>query len=294
MNLKVHIVSAFTYMDEGGSAVGVVLNAYGLSDSQMRKVAANLPVSHTAFVFETTNENETIKIRFFTRSGEIASCIHGSIAANYLRAKHSGFKYNKLVFQELKEGKQSVEVVKRNVDYGVYVLQKETVFSDVSRAMTEELLEALNLSDDDLAENFKVINASPGSNRFLIGLKSDDCVYGAKPDFEKLKHVCFTYNSIGCLIYAVKKSEKKIRAVARMFSPNIGVNEDVVNGDSSGCLGAYLLKLNPADSLDLCVGQGQKFNRDGIVKVKVRNIGGRFETVIGGSAKTEREMMINI
>jgi PhzF family phenazine biosynthesis protein len=294
VTLKVYIVNTFTNGERGGSPTGVVLNAFGLTDARMRKIAATLPVSRTVFVFETTDENESIKIRFFTRSGEILNCAQGTIAANYLRAKNLRFKYSALVFQELKTGVQSVEVVKRGDDYSVYLLQNETMFSAVSQLIVEELLEALHLNETDLSDDLKVISASPGSSRFLVGLKSYECVYDAVPDFDRLKHVCFNHKSIGCFIYSVKRSEEKFKATARMFAPNIGVNEDIINGNSSGCLGAYLLKSNPAESLELCVNQGQKFNRDGTVKVRVRNIGGRFEAVIGGSARLESEITMEI
>ena len=77
-----------------------------------------------------------------------------------------------------------------------------------------------------------------------------------------------------------------------MFAPNIGVNEDIINGNSSGCLGAYILQLNARDHLNLSVQQGQHFNQEGIVKVKVQNVDGRVITFIGGTAKITEEFMM--
>ena len=79
-----------------------------------------------------------------------------------------------------------------------------------------------------------------------------------------------------------------------MFAPNIGVNEDVINGNSSGCLGAYFLSVQKSDHLSLRICQGQKFDREGEVRVNVKKVNNHIETTIGGTAKIESEMLISL
>jgi PhzF family phenazine biosynthesis protein len=92
----------------------------------------------------------------------------------------------------------------------------------------------------------------------------------------------------------MEKFEPVFEATARMFAPNIGVNEDVINGNSSGCLGAYLFNLKNKNPLNLLVHQGQAFNREGTVKVRVKNVAGNVETAIGGTAKINGEITLAI
>ena len=143
-----------------------------------------------------------------------------------------------------------------------------------------------------MGKNYPVTLASPGSGRFLLAVQLAETINAINPDFEKLKLVCDDNKSMGCFVYSVDKLSSKLETEARMFAPAIGINEDVVNGNSSGCLGAYLLRLGNKDSLTLKVIQGQKFNLTGLVKVKAKRTDGHIETVIGGKAKIEREFTI--
>lgn len=75
-----------------------------------------------------------------------------------------------------------------------------------------------------------------------------------------------------------------MQSLARMFAPAIGVDEDVINANSSGCLGAYILRLGNFPELTLRVQQGHHFRRLGTVQVTARRVDNRIETTIGGTA----------
>ena len=79
-----------------------------------------------------------------------------------------------------------------------------------------------------------------------------------------------------------------------MFAPTIGVDEDAVNGNSSGCLGAYLMELPTGElptgshfgnQLRLQVLQGHCLGHPSSVDVEAKRVGKRIETFVGGSAR---------
>ncbi|MEP7128935.1 MAG: PhzF family phenazine biosynthesis isomerase [Chitinophagales bacterium] len=145
-------------------------------------------------------------------------------------------------------------------------------------------MKALRIQAEDLSFETPLILASPGSNRFLVGVKSPEVLHAIQPDFEQLKDVCKEQNTIGCFVFFLDAAAEKYAATARMFAPSIGVNEDIINGNSSGCLGEYLLRLTGKNQLNFSVYQGQKFKREGEVRVKVRKINDSYTTEIGGTA----------
>lgn len=85
-----------------------------------------------------------------------------------------------------------------------------------------------------------------------------------------------------------------ITAAARMFAPNIGVKEDLINGNSSGCMGTWLLHVKGGDHLYLPVHQGQWAGHPGTVHVDVKRSGNRMATVIGGTVKMLRELEVTV
>ncbi|MBK9730117.1 MAG: PhzF family phenazine biosynthesis isomerase [Chitinophagaceae bacterium] len=288
------IVNAFPKNNAGGSPTGVVLNATGLNDLQMQSIAKQLDTSHTAFAFEEVTDKTGVSVRFFTRNNEILNCGHGTIAMHYARAKHLQLDGNLSLNQNIKEGIQPIQIIKEGNEFVIYLQQNEIRFTTVTEECITKILKALKIQADDLAIEMPVILASPGSNRFLVGVKSNKVLRKIEPDFEQLTQVCKEQNPIGCFIYCLDETDEKFAATARMFAPSIGVNEDIINGNSSGCLGEYLLRMNGNEHLALSVYQGQQFNQEGEVKVMVSKMNDRYHTVIGGTAVITKKLLLEL
>lgn len=277
-------VAAFTDDPAAGSPTGVVLDADDLSGDQMQFIARQLPFSHTAFVTETATDE--VGIRFFTPAGEIKNCAHATIAAHYLRAAQRPDSGDYLINQRTLSGIQEVEGKRQGAAITVSFKQNEIGFSEVDPPTVAELLSVLNLPESALLTDTPVILATPGANRFLVEVKTLSALQSVTPDFAALKALCDRFAGIGCFAFVLESKSSPLQATARMFAPVIGVNEDTINGNGSGCLGAYLLRSANADKreLTLHVHQGHAFNRPGTVQVTARWVGDRIETIIGGTA----------
>ena len=66
----VYQVDAFTKEKLSGNPAGVVLDARGLSDEEMRRIARELNNSETAFLLPGTPGESDVHIRFFTPTQE--------------------------------------------------------------------------------------------------------------------------------------------------------------------------------------------------------------------------------
>ena len=78
MEIEVFVVSAFGMNETGGNPAGIVLEAEGLSDSQMLHIAAEVGLSETAFLF--SSDSCDFLLRFFTPAAEVDLCGHATIA----------------------------------------------------------------------------------------------------------------------------------------------------------------------------------------------------------------------
>ncbi|PWT70752.1 MAG: hypothetical protein C5B59_20325 [Bacteroidetes bacterium] len=293
--VKTYIVRACTEGKSGGSPTGVVLHSFGLSVKEMQYIANRSGTSHTAFAYEMPDRSSLVKIRFFTPAGEILNCGHGTIAAHYVRAIELNHHPNReFLFQETKEGIQKIEIDFEDHDYQIWLTLEEVKITTPSAQITERLLDALNVSEPDLSSQNSIAMASPGSNRFLVGLKTSDLVNQVYPNFDQLKKLDAACGCIGCFVYSVDQQDEQLLVTARMFAPNIGVYEDAINGNSSGCLAAFLLKGSTTDSLNMVVRQGQMLGMNGRVKVKASKVENRIEVKIGGTVVVDHEIYIQL
>lgn len=288
--ITVSIVAAFTDDPAAGSPTGVVLDAGDWSTDTMQQIANQSGCSHTAFARELGQG--AVNIRFITATGDIKNCAHATIAAHYLRAMRMGSVGDMILKQHTLSGVQDVEVRRQDRALSVYFRQDAIQFTPVSPDIITELLGALKLSPSALDRRYSVTLASPGANRFLVGLNDVSIINGLQPDFSALKALCVRFAGIGCFVFAMQSPTE---VVARVFAPNIGVDEDVINGNSSGCLGAYLLRFEKeVTELNLHVHQGQNFNRPGTVMVNARRGESGIETWVGGRAAYVSEQVVHV
>lgn len=70
--------AAFTDHPDGGNPAGVVLDAGGLSDPEMQRIATEVDFAETAFV--TGRDGEAYRVRYFSPIAEVPFCGHATVA----------------------------------------------------------------------------------------------------------------------------------------------------------------------------------------------------------------------
>ena len=80
--------SAFTTDPSGGNPAGIVLDARGLSDDAMRRIAADVGYSETAFLLPRADGE--LDVRYFSPLAEVSFCGHATIAAMVAHARRQG------------------------------------------------------------------------------------------------------------------------------------------------------------------------------------------------------------
>ncbi|MEL1265743.1 PhzF family phenazine biosynthesis isomerase [Pseudoxanthomonas putridarboris] len=88
MNTVVLRYSAFTADPKGGNPAGVVLDARGMSDADMQRIAAQVGYSETAFLLPRADGE--FDIRYFSPRAEVSFCGHATIAAMVAHAERHG------------------------------------------------------------------------------------------------------------------------------------------------------------------------------------------------------------
>src|SRR5688572_14806782 len=73
--------AAFTVKGEGGNPAGIVLDAEGLDEAEMQRIAAEINYSETAFLTHRPDEPNVYDVRYFAPLQEVPFCGHATIAA---------------------------------------------------------------------------------------------------------------------------------------------------------------------------------------------------------------------
>ncbi len=288
---RLYQVDSFTKELFKGNPAGVVLNADGLSDLQMQKIAREFNNSETAFILSPDAEDHEVRIRFFTPSTEVPSCGHATIAAHYIRAKEMNLN-SCTVIQKIGIGILPVDIEKSGEEYKIIMTQGEPEIGEpFTGEVKDRIISALGLVESDLEKNCPVQIVSTGHSKVLVGIRSRTKLNNLYPDMSGLKKISADIGCNGYFVFTFDSENTDALSYGRMFAPAIGIPEDPVTGNANGPLGAYVVKngLIPLDNKTVTFKgcQGEAIGRLGTVEVWVDHNNGIPEKVrIGGNAVT--------
>jgi trans-2,3-dihydro-3-hydroxyanthranilate isomerase len=89
MQLQFVTVDVFTNRQFGGNPLAVVLNAEGLSTTQMQSVAVEFNLAETTFVLPPKDMAHTAQVRIFTPRAELPFAGHPNVGIAYALARET-------------------------------------------------------------------------------------------------------------------------------------------------------------------------------------------------------------
>lgn len=213
---KLYQVDSFTRERFHGNPAGVVLNADGLTEEQMQRIARELNNSETAFIFESDSSEYDIEVRFFTPTTEVPICGHATIAAHYVYAKENRSVGGRVI-QKTKAGILPVDVVWKDNDYSIIMTQgTPEVSKPFDDGIRKQIAAALGISEKDICREYPVAISSTGHSKVMIPIYSNELLHKLQPKNEKLTEIS---NQIGCNGYYVftLNPQDEILVHGRMF-----------------------------------------------------------------------------
>ncbi|MFI9322672.1 PhzF family phenazine biosynthesis protein [Kitasatospora aureofaciens] len=232
---EVAIVAACQRRRGGGSPTAVLDDA-PLTDEERRRIPTQLGTSHAVFLRANGTERgrPSYTLRFFTATGELPACGHGTVAALALLAEREGADDYRAVLRTTHRTFDGRAVrddggLTASFDPGPVSLRH------AGGPELEAIADGIGLAGDAVAEDAVV--ASNGRPRLLLPVRSRAVLAGLVPDVTLLRGVCDRFGLLGCFAYSLP--DRHGRAAARMFAPSIGVPEDVANANSTACLAAH-------------------------------------------------------
>jgi trans-2,3-dihydro-3-hydroxyanthranilate isomerase len=279
--LLVTIINACLRDGHGGSPTTVSEDA-SLTELERCQVPKLMGTSHAVFVSAGDGDlhRPLASLRFFTATGELPGCGHGTVAAlAFLAQTARPYPYHVTLHTSERafagEATRTGRYVSAAFDPGAVQLRKATVDE---RAL---VLDALGRDRDILVPGICV--ASLGRPRLLVPLATPTAVARLQPDYAQLRDLCDRLGLLGCYVHSVPTEG---RLSARMFAPSIGVPEDIANANSTACLAAGLEQ--PRINVDM----GDSLGSPATITATTRQTRLGTQVRVGGAAKVTQTLAL--
>jgi trans-2,3-dihydro-3-hydroxyanthranilate isomerase len=235
----------FTDRPFGGNPVAVLPEAEGLDDETMQKIAREMNLSETAFVFPPTDPEADVKVRFFTPEREIPFAGHPTLGTHYLLALEGRYRLEEpvtRVYQEVGLGifPVDIHVSGKTITHLVMAQEPPTFGQEVHNR--DLVGRALGLKSDSLMDEVPIQVVSTGLPHLIIPVKFLEAMEAIRVERAALDELADTSGADCFMPFCLETIDPSKTVHVRMFAPKLGVPEDPATGSGSGALGAYLVR----------------------------------------------------
>jgi trans-2,3-dihydro-3-hydroxyanthranilate isomerase len=278
-SLRYRVVDVFTENPLAGNPLAVFPDASPLDDVTMQRIARELNLSETTFLFPATRSDCAASVRIFTPTKEMPFAGHPTIGTSFVLLDEGLVrKYRGSFLLEEKVGPVPIRVEpgKRPL---IWLRTPPIQHGDVcDRALCAEVL---GLHSNEFLE-IPPQYLSAGNPTIFVALKDKNSVDRAWLDLSGLRRLQNFDPEPVCVFVFAPTPEG---AYSRMFAPEYGVPEDPATGSSTGPLAAFMMRhglISSASGTRFVSEQGTKMGRRSVLHVQIHGEHGSDGIDVGG------------
>jgi trans-2,3-dihydro-3-hydroxyanthranilate isomerase len=257
-------IDVFTDTPLGGNPLALFPEVPGWSDAVLLKIAREMNLSETVFLFPPDDFSAHFNMRIFTPEKEIPFAGHPVIGTSFAifgKKWHVGQE----AVLKLPIGLISVALKEDGV---CCMQQPQPQFLDIFGDI-DLLAESLGIDSEDISPSSPAQVVSTGFPCLFVPLKSLKAMKRLKVNSAPFSKVL---QQTGVdMIYAFSQETEFVESTvhSRSFAPLIGIPEDPATGSAAGALGAYLLQHGIIAGGRILIEQGYEINRPSCLFVEV-------------------------
>jgi trans-2,3-dihydro-3-hydroxyanthranilate isomerase len=280
-------VDVFTTVPFEGNPLAVFPDAAGLETETMQRIACELNLSETTFVFPPADPKHAAKVRIFTPGSELNFAGHPTLGTAFVVRGNA----TELVLEE-NVGPVPVRVGTAT-DGAVQFWLTTPPITFGERIDPAPVAKALGLGPNDIRPDTPPEAAGAGGPTFLyVGLRNREAVDRIAFFDYRVLQAAFPNAPSEIFVFAtLEESDGEpgdtYAVYSRMFAPAHGIAEDPATGSATGPLAAYMIRhglLPLANGLRMVSEQGTKMGRRSLLHVLVHVDGTNDPRIeVGGS-----------
>ena len=290
--LQFYQADVFTDEPFGGNPVAVFPDADGLTDEELQRIAREMNLSETVFVFPPTDPAAVVKMRIFTPTQEIPFAGHPVIGTFFVLGSLGRLTLREPVTRVLQEcnlGLFPVDIHSHDgVIERVVMAQPSPEFLDVidEPEALFAIARSLGMTKSAITESrFPVQVVSTGLPVIIVPVRTLTAVRSIVPDVAAIAELSQQYGANGMMVFSTMTVEQSSSVHTRMFAPLIGIVEDPATGSASGALGAYLVQHGVVDirpETEITAEQGYEIDRPSRILIQVNSDDDAIQGVMVG------------
>lgn len=259
-------VDVFSSEPFRGNPVAVILDAEGLADQDMARIANWTNLSETTFVLPPSDPRADYRLRIFTPARELPFAGHPTLGSAAAWLEAGGVpRSESTVVQECGAGLVNL---RRGGQTLSFAAPDPIRTGDLDEGFVEQIASALRIDRAEILGHQWVDN---GPGWAAVRLTSAQQVLDLEPDFSQIPDA-----KLGVLGSHPDESEHEFEI--RAFVPGAGVAEDPVTGSLNASVAQWLIASGLAPA-KYTVTQGTALGRAGVVSISHEN----DEVWVGGS-----------
>jgi PhzF family phenazine biosynthesis protein len=270
--VQVDVFSRIPYL---GNPVAVVLDAEGVTDEEMQRLARWTNLSETTFVLPSTTPDADYRLRIFTPGGELPFAGHPTLGSAHAWLEAGGEPHNAgVVVQECAAGPIEVRRGDGTLSFGAPPTVRT---GPLDESYVVAVAKAFGIDRERVLAHQWVDN---GPGWAVVQLATAEEVLALEPDLSAIPDAM-----IGAIGAYPEGADHAFEL--RTFAPGLGVAEDPVCGSMNASVAQWLISNGDApDSYQ--VSQGARVGRAGTITITTDPdarvwVGGATTTCIRGS-----------
>ena len=277
-DLDVLRYSAFAATPDGGNPAGVVLDAGGMTDERMQRIAADVGYSETAFIVGRAADAPVprYRVRYWSPAAEVPFCGHATVATAVALAERDGV--GDVVFDTDAGAVTLRSVADTGGRITVSFTSVEPQVRDLDASVLERLSRLLSIELADLDERFPPKEAFAGNWHPVITLRDRELFDQFRFSPADVAALMREQGWLGTVtvLHAVGPADFD----ARNLFPVGRITEDPATGSAAASVGAYLRDLGHQEH-SVRIHQGAHVRRPSLLTLTIPPTGG---VVVSGGA----------
>ena len=282
MDIPIYQVDVFSTKLFSGNPLAVCLKGEIFREEQLQKVAREMNLSETTFVFPPSNSNANFDVRIFTPRKEIPFAGHPTLGTAYV-LKYTGLIPNKInhLVLNFKTGLISVHLQ----DDGKVLMETPRGKILQNYPNTKDVAESLGLKANNINPDLPIQTVTTGFPAMLVPINSLDAIKKITLNLTILEPLLNQAKVDMIYPFTLQTCDDENSIHARGFAPFIGIPEDPGTGSVASALGYYLYDKNFKEK-NIIIEQGYEMKRPSNIFVEIDSAEGKTTEIrVGGRVR---------